>query len=110
MKKKENGIYTFLVLDFDGTYDMEPEDSYEMEPLVYLIKAEDQMKAENLALKASAAFNDTSNEDSDTPIAELFEKYMEEEKFFFQKVGELHIPFGERQTDYLPEYLPRVIL
>lgn len=103
-------IYTFLILDFDGTYDMEPEDSYEMEPMVYLIKEKDQLKAEQLARKASKAFNDTEGEDWDTPIGELFEKYMEKENIFFQLIGELRIPFGERQTDYLPDYLPRVIV
>ena len=103
-------IYTFLVLDFDGTYDIEPEDSYEVEPSVYLIKEKDQLKAERLARKASEAFNDTEGEDWGTPIGELFEEYMEKESIFFQLIGELRIPFGERQTDYLPDYLPRVVV
>ena len=103
-------IYTFLVLDFDGTYDMEPEDSTEMEPSVYLIKENEQLKAEQLARKASEAFNDTEGEDWGTPIGELFEEYMEKESIFFQLIGELRIPFGERQTDYLPDYLPRVVV
>ena len=103
-------IYTFLVLDYDGTYDMEPEESLEMEPMVYLIKEKDQLNAERLARKASEAFNDTEGDDWDTPIGELFEQYMKEENIFFQFIGELRIPFGERQTDYLPDYLPRVIV
>ena len=103
-------IYTFLVLDFDGTYDMEPEDSYGMEPMVYLIKEKDQLKAWQLARKASEAFNDIEGDDCGTPIGELFEEYMEKENIFFQLIGELRIPFGERQTDYLPDYLPRVIV
>lgn len=109
-KKEENQIYTFLVLDFDGTYDMEPEDSYGMEPMVYLIKEKDQLKAWQLARKASEAFNDIEGDDCGTPIGELFEEYMEKENIFFQLIGELRIPFGERQTDYLPDYLPRVIV
>ena len=103
-------IYTFLVLDFDGTYDMEPKDSYEVEPSVYLIKEKDQLKAERLARKASKAFNDTEGDDWGTPMGELFEQYMKEENIFFQLIGELRIPFGERQTDYLPDYLPRVVV
>ena len=109
-KKEENQLYTFLILDFDGAYDMEPEDSTETEPLVYLIKEKDQLKAERLARKASEAFNDTEGEDWGTPIGELFEEHMEKESIFFQLIGELRIPFGERQTDYLPDYIPRVIV
>ena len=109
-KKEKNQMYTFLVLDFDGTYDIEPEDSYEVEPSVYLIKEKNQLKAERLARKASEAFNDTEGEDWGTPIGELFEEYMEKESIFFQLIGELRIPFGERQTDYLPDYLPRVVV
>lgn len=35
---------------------------------------------------------------------------MKEENIFFQLIGELRIPFEERQTDYLPDYLPRVVV
>lgn len=103
-------MYTLLVLDFDGTYDMEPDDSYEVEPLVYLIKEEDQLRSEQLARKASETFNDIESNDRDTPIGDLFERYMEKENIFFQLIGELKIPFGERQIDYLPDYIPRVIV
>lgn len=103
-------MYTFLVIDFDGTYNMEPEDSYEVQPLVYLIKEKDQLRAEQLARKASEAFNDTEEDDWSTPIGDLFERYMEKENIFFQLIGELKIPFGERQIDYLSDYLPRVIV
>lgn len=109
-KKEENQMYTFLVLDFDGTYDMEPEDSYGMEPIVYLIKEKDQLNAERLARKASEALNDTEGDDWGKPIDNIFEKYMKEENVFFQLIGELRIPFGKRQTDYLPDYLPRVVV
>ena len=72
-------MYTFLIIDFDGTYNMEPDDSYEVEPLVYLIKEKDQLRAEQLARKAGGAFNDTEGDDCGTPIADLFEKYMKTE-------------------------------
>ena len=103
-------MYTFLIIDFDGIYNMEPDDSYEVEPLVYLIKEKDQLRAEQLARKAGGAFNDTEGDDCGTPIADLFEKYMKTEEIFFQLIGELKITFGERQIDYLPDYIPRVIV
>lgn len=103
-------MYTFLVVDFDGTYNTEPDGSYEVEPLVYLIKEEDQLRSEQLARKASETFNDIESDDWDIPIGDLFERYMEKEDIFFQLIGELKIPFGERQIDYLPDYLPRVVV
>ena len=103
-------IYTLLILDFDGTFDSEPDDSYEMEPLVYQIKAGEQLRAQHCAMKASSTFNNPKNDDWDTPIAELFERYMEEENLFYRLVGELHVTFGERQESYLPDYIPRVIV
>lgn len=103
-------MYTFLVLDFDGTYDNEPEDSYEVEPLVYQILERQQVRAEELARKASEAFNDTEGEDWDTPIGDLFERYMAEENLYCRLIGELYVTFGERQTNYLPDYIPRVIV
>lgn len=103
-------MYTFLVLDFDGTYDNEPEDSYEVEPLVYQIRVDQQIRAEQLARKASEAFNDTEGEDWDSPIGDLFERYMTEENLYCRLIGELHVTFGERKQVYLPDYIPRVIV
>lgn len=84
-------MYTFLIIDFDGTYNMEPDDSYEVEPLVYLIKEKDQLRAEQLARKAGGAFNDTEGDDCGTPIADLFEKYMKTEEIFSSLLASLKL-------------------
>ena len=100
-------VRTLFVLDFDGTYDFEEEGSYGVEPLVYLVPEDRMFEIELAAIKASANFH---LEESDMCIGDLFEKELEAKGIEFQQVGSLHIPFEERQEDYLADYIPREIV
>lgn len=99
--------YTFFVLDFDGTYDFEEEGSYGVEPLVYLIPEDRMFEVTVSARKASASFH---LEESGMCIGDLFEEELEVRGIEFQQVGSLHIPFNERQEDYLADYIPREVV
>lgn len=52
-------IRTFFVLDFDGTYDLEPEDEYGVEPVVYMIPKESETAVFRYARLASRMFLET---------------------------------------------------
>lgn len=90
--------WTLFVLDFDGTYDFEEEGSYGVEPLVYLVPENRIAETEWAAIKASEDFHD---EESGMCIGDLFEELLEQNGVEFQLVGSLHIPFEERQCDYI---------
>lgn len=100
-------VYTFLVLDFDGTYDNEDTEDLGVCPSVYLIPLKDQVAAERCVRKAHIHFH---KEESDSCLGDLFEDELKKENIFFQHIGDLCIPFGERQVDYLAKYLPREIV
>ena len=102
-------IRTLFILDFDGTYDNEDEDSYGVEPLVYLIPLDRQLEVERIAYAASKDFN-LNADGSDMCIGDLFEEELEIRGIEFQQVGSLHIPFEERQENYLAYYIPREIV
>lgn len=98
---------TLFVLDFDGTYDFEEEGSYGVEPLVYLVPEDRMFEVTVAARKASEDFHD---DESNMCIGDLFEDELEAKGIEFQQVGSLHIPFEERQEDYLADYIPREIV
>ena len=100
-------VRTLFVLDFDGTYDFEEEGSYGVEPLVYLVPEDRIFEVTVSARKASANFH---LEESDMCIGDLFEEELKARGIEFQQVGSLHIPFEERQEDYLADYIPREIV
>lgn len=102
-------IRTLFVLDFDGTYDNEDEESYGVEPLVYLIPLDRQIDVERIAYAASKEFNENAD-GSDMCIGDLFEQELEAKGIEFQQVGNLHIPFHERETDYLADYIPIAVV
>ena len=101
-------IRTFFVLDFDGTYDLEPEDEYGVEPVVYLIPKESEAAACRYAQLASKMFMESENETM--CIGDYFEQLLKANDIQFQIVGDLHIPFGERQEDYLDDSIVREIV
>lgn len=101
-------MYTLFVLDYDGTYSLEKDESYGVESVVYLIKSEEQYEVEQAARKAHDNFHE--DEDGMFAIGDCFKQILEAEGLFSQEVGSLHIPFGERQEDYLEDYIPRVIV
>lgn len=100
-------VRTLFVLDFDGTYDFEEEGSYGVEPLVYLVPEDRMFEIELAAIKASKNFH---NDENEMCIGDLFEEELEAKGIEFQQVGSLHIPFEERQENYLADYIPREIV
>lgn len=100
-------MYTLLIIDFDGTYDMEPEDEVGVEPAVYLIPLNKQKEVEKIAEKAHDIFHETN---SGSTILDIFEGLLNKKGVKYQYIGDLNITFGERQTDYLPDYLPKVVV
>lgn len=105
--KENSSAYTLLVIDFDGTYDNEGWGGNGVEPAVYLIPLDKQIEAENLAREAASMFQEP---DEQTPIGDIFEDLMEKNGIKYQYVGSLDITYGERQAEYLPDYIPRVIV
>lgn len=100
-------MYTLLVIDFDVTYDLEPEDEFGVEPAVYLIPLNKQKEVEKTAEKARDIFYETN---SGSTILDIFERLLNKKGVKYQYIGDLKITFGERQTDYLPDYLPKVVV
>lgn len=90
--------WTLFVLDFDETYDFEEEGSYGVEPMVYLVPENRVFEIELAAIKATEKFHDENN---GMCIGDLFEEELETKGIEFQLVGSLHIPFEERQCDYI---------
>ncbi len=103
----KNTIWTLFVLDFDGTYDNEEPDSDGVQPIVYLIPLERQKDVEHYAVMA---YNDFHSEDNEWTIADCFEEWMNNNDCDFKVVGTIDLTFGERQVDYLADYIPREIV
>lgn len=101
-------IRTFFVLDFDGTYDLEPEDEYGVEPVVYLIPRESETAVFRYARLASRMFLESENET--LCIGDYFEQLLKANDIPFQIVGDLHISFGERQEDYLDDSIAKEVV
>lgn len=102
-------IRTLFVLDFDGTYDNEEEGGYGVTPSVYLIPLDKQIEVERIAYAASKEFNENVDESGEC-IGDLFERRLKSKGIEFQLVGGLDIPFEERETDYLADYIPIAIV
>lgn len=99
-------IRTLFVLDFDGTYDFEEEGSYGVEPLVYLIPLDKQIEVERIADAAHNEFHmNADRSDMCMCIGDLFEEGLRAQGIEFQQVGSLHIPFEERQDEYLTDHI-----
>lgn len=102
-------IYTLFVLDFDGTYDIEPMESNGVEPLVYLIPLDRQLDVERCAREASHDFN-TNEDNCCWCIGDYFEHKLKENGITFKEIGSIDLTFGERQEDYLADYIPREVV
>lgn len=101
--------YTFFVLDFDGTYDLEDPEDYGVEPSVYFIPEDKVDQVTKIAHNAHNEFHDNEDE-NDMCIGDLFEVALKENGINFQLVGSLHIPFGEREKDYLAYRIPFAVV
>lgn len=102
-------MWTFFVLDFDGTYDNEKLDSNGVQPLVYLIPLDRQRDVEHYAKMAHNDFYANKNVEEWT-IADCFEEWMRNNNCYFKVVGTIDLTFIERQVDYLADYIPREIV
>lgn len=105
---KENTVWTFFVLDFDGTYDNEEPDSDGVQPMVYLIPLNKQSDVEHYARMAHDDFH--SDDYLVFTIADYFEERMENNDCAFRAVGSIDLTFRERQVDYLTDCIPREIV
>lgn len=99
-------IWTLFVLDYDGTYSCEREEYYGVRPSVYQIPLDRQKEVE--VKRASKEFHES--EDVCESIGDIFEELLEENDIKYHCVGDLKIRFGDRQRDYLAEYIPREIV
>lgn len=106
--EKENTVWTFFVLDFDGTYDNEEPDSDGVQPMVYLIPLNRQRDVEHYARMAHDDFH--SEDYLGFTIADYFEEWMENNDCDYKVVGTIDLTFGERQVDYLADYIPREVV
>lgn len=101
-------IWTLFVLDYDGTYSCEREEYYGVRPSVYQIPLDKQKEVEVFAKRASKDFHES--EDVCESIGDIFEGLLEENDIKYHCVGDLKIRFGDRQKDYLAEYIPREVV
>lgn len=92
-------IYTFVVVDFDEIYDLEPEDEEGVHPLVYLVPENQLTMVVDTIRQAKNLFMD-DNDCSDC-IGDIFEQLLTEQDIFFRMIGEIKLAFGERQGMYL---------
>lgn len=107
---KKNIVWTFFVLDFDGTYSNELPDIEGVQPSVYLIPLDEQKNVEAFARIACSAFHSEENQESDMSIGDYFEELLKNNGIKFKYVGSIDLTFGERQVDYLADYIPREIV
>ena len=103
-------VWTLFVLDLDGTYNNEELDSVGVQPFVYLIPLDRQRDVEHYAAMASQDFHSEENKELGLCIGDYFEEWMSNNEVEFKPVGSIDLTFGERQTDYLADYIPREIV
>lgn len=98
--------YELFILDYDGTYDI-PDPDNDMFPTVYFIAEGTTYKVCQLADLASETFHQTED---DRCIEDIFEELLVENGITFLRVGNLQIPFEERQEDYLVDSICHAIV
>lgn len=101
-------MWTLFVLDFDGTYNNEYKEGYGVRPEVYQVPLDRQREVESFAGEATIRFHFSS--DLQEPIGDIFKGLLEEHGIKYHYVGNLKIRFGERQENYLADYIPREIV
>lgn len=106
----KNIVWTFFVLDFDGTYDNEKWNLQGVQPLVYLIPLDRQRDVEHYAMMAAQDFHSKDNRELGLLITDYFEEWMSNNNCDFKLIGTIDLTFEERQVDYLADYIPREIV
>lgn len=91
--------WTLFVLDFDETYDNEPEDENGVQPLIYLVPTE---KMKDVHYYAQQAHNDFHADDTGSMcIGDYFEEWLDNNGVDYRRVGTLDLTFSERRGEYL---------
>lgn len=90
--------WTLFVLDFDETYNNEPEDENGVQPSVYLVPTNE---IENVYICASNAKDDFYYGKSDLCIGDYFEERLSNNGIRYKEIGSLDLTFGERNGEYL---------
>lgn len=103
-------MWTLFVLDFDETYDNKEPASSGVQPIVYLIPLDRQRDVEHYARMAHDDFHSKENDYLGLTITEYFEELMGNNNCDYRRVGRIDLTFGERQVDYLSDYIPREIV
>ena len=102
-------VWTFFVLDYDETYNCcDDEEPNGVTPSVYLIPLDKQKEVERCATDAHDSFH--TDEDSDFCITDYFEQHLSANGIKFKFIGEIELPFKERQVNYLADYIPREVV
>lgn len=91
--------WTLFILDFDGTYDNENNDTIGVQPLIYLVPTNEIRQIRNYAQEAHDSFH--QNTSSDACIGDYFEEWLDSNKIDYRKIGTLDLSFGERHGEYL---------
>lgn len=93
--------WSFLILDFDQIYDLEPEEENGVEPAVFLIDDNNLFLAKACVKEISAEFFDDNRLDERTLI-EIFTDMLCQKKIRYHYVGSINLTFGERKnSDYI---------
>lgn len=92
--------WSFLILDLDRIYDLEPEDENGVEPEVFLVPDDDLLLAEQCVNDLSDVFFDDNRLD-DRTFSEIFTDMLCQKKIAYHYIGSINLTFGERMTDYI---------
>lgn len=104
-----NNVWTLFVLDFDGTYSCEANDEPGVTPSVYLIPEDKIVETQKCACNAGQKFGN-NNEFNSLCIGDYFEEFLKAQEIPFKFIGSIDLTFGERQIDYLADYIPREVV
>lgn len=100
--------WTLFVLDFDGTYDNEPEDKNGVQPLVYLVPTE---RVKDVSYYAQQAHNDFHEDDTGSMcIGDYFEEWLDNNGIDYKSVGNIDLTFDERFGDYLSKEIEMAVV
>lgn len=102
-------LWTLFVLDFDATYSLEKEESVGVAPVVYLVPECKIVEVQQFAFDAGQRFIYADESDSRC-IGDYFEAYLDMNKIPYQEIGIINLTFGERQVDYLADYIPKEVV
>lgn len=100
--------WTLFMLDFDETYDNEPEDENGVQPLVYLVPTE---RVRDVSYYAQQAHNDFHADDTGSMcIDDYFEEWLDNNGIYYKSVGDIDLTFGERFGDYLSKEIEMAVV